>query len=69
MRRVIWPMRVLIAISLGVPIRTIRRLLRRPPRIWQCFMPPHSLTASVRADRLAGSPSRQVSVGLLRASV
>jgi glycosyltransferase involved in cell wall biosynthesis len=60
MRRVIWPMRVLIAISLGVPVRIIRRLLRRPPRIWQGFMPLHSLTASVKADRLAGFPSQSV---------
>jgi hypothetical protein len=35
MRRVIWPLRVLIAFSLGIPVRIIRRVLRRPPRIWQ----------------------------------
>jgi hypothetical protein len=60
MRRVIWPMRLFSAISLGVPVRIIRRLLRRPPCIWQAFIPLHSLTASVKADRLAGFPSQSV---------
>jgi glycosyltransferase involved in cell wall biosynthesis len=45
---------------LGVPVRIIRRAFQRPPRIWQGITPLHSLTASVKADRVAGFPSQSV---------
>jgi len=60
MRAVYWIFRTLFAAGIGAIHRVWRRLLGRPPRIWQGIMPLVSLTASVKADRLAGFPSQSV---------
>lgn len=44
----------------GAVWRFLRRLARRPPRIWHGHWPVHMTREMVRADRLTGFPSRSV---------
>ena len=56
--RIAW--RVVPAAIAGLAIRMVRRWRRLPPRIWHGPAPLHSTRDNVKADRLAGYPSRSV---------
>ena len=58
--RALWLLRASVAGLGGALVRAVRRLLRLPPRIWHGFLPLHMTPGQVRADRLAGYPSRSV---------
>jgi glycosyltransferase involved in cell wall biosynthesis len=58
--RAVWLLRVAAVGCGGAAVRMARRMCRCPPRIWHGFMPLHMTEEQVRADRLAGYPSRSV---------
>ncbi|HEX7808739.1 MAG TPA: hypothetical protein VF608_08440 [Thermoanaerobaculia bacterium] len=60
LRVVLWIARVSIAAAAGAVWRFLRRLARRPPRIWHGFTPLHSTAWMVQAERTAGFPSLSV---------
>jgi hypothetical protein len=60
MAKVGWLLRLAAAIFAGAVWRRLRRLVRRAPRIWHGHLPLHMTRDQVRADRLAGFPSRSV---------
>lgn len=57
-----WLMLLLEAAVAGAAIRFVRRLLRRPPRIWHGFSPMHATSWMVQAERKAGFPSVSVTM-------
>lgn len=59
-RLFVWCVRVALAAAGGALIRAIRRVAHRPPRIWHGFFPLQMTPGIVRADRLAGFPTRSV---------
>jgi glycosyltransferase involved in cell wall biosynthesis len=59
-RVIVWIMRVAIAAAGGACMRIVRRIARRPPRVWHGMTPLHLTPPMVRADRLAGFPTRSV---------
>jgi glycosyltransferase involved in cell wall biosynthesis len=59
-----WAIRILAAAVAGALVRTIRRLLGRPPRIWHGFWPLHTAADHALVDRLAGYPSHVVALQL-----
>lgn len=60
MRHLYWIARVLVAFVRGLIVRTLRRIARRPPRIWHGFTPMFFTREMVESDRIAGFPSRAV---------
>lgn len=60
MRRLYWIARVLVAFVRGLIVRSLRRITRRPPRIWHGFTPMFFTREMVESDRIAGFPSRAV---------
>lgn len=60
MRLALWLVRVAMAAVAGAIVRVVRRIARRPPRIWHGPMPLHAIRSMVAADRSAGYPSRSV---------
>lgn len=57
-----WMLRFAAAVAAGAVWRRLRRLARRPPRIWHGHRPVHMTRDQVLGDRLAGFPSRSVTV-------
>jgi nucleotide-binding universal stress UspA family protein len=55
-----WLLRLAAAVFAGAVWRRLRRIARRPPRIWHGHLPLHMTRDQVLADRLAGFPSRSV---------
>ncbi|HEX8617947.1 MAG TPA: hypothetical protein VF911_10215, partial [Thermoanaerobaculia bacterium] len=55
-----WVARLVGAAIAGAVWRQMRRIARRPPRIWHGHRPLHMTRDQVRADRAAGFPSRSV---------
>src|SRR5262249_37024886 len=56
--RCLWVSLVLCAAPLGLVIRWVRRLRRRPPRIWRGMNGLHLIKWPVMVDRRSGFPSR-----------
>jgi len=54
--------RLLGAFVTGAVVRFVRRVLRRPPRIWHGFGAMFLTASHVAADRLAGFPARSVAI-------
>lgn len=59
-RLAMWMSRVAAAALAGGAWRFLRRLARRPPRIWHGFTPLHATAWMVQAERRAGFPSLSV---------
>jgi glycosyltransferase involved in cell wall biosynthesis len=57
-----WMFRLAAAAVAGAVWRRLRRIARRMPRIWHGHLPLHMTRDQVLADRLAGFPSRSVTV-------
>jgi glycosyltransferase involved in cell wall biosynthesis len=62
LRRIGWLFRVFLAAATGAAVRLVRRMARRPPRIWRGFTPLHGTSWMAQADRKAGFPSTSVTV-------
>jgi glycosyltransferase involved in cell wall biosynthesis len=60
--KLIWLARVLATALAGALWRFARKLAGRKPRIWHGMQPLHLTPPMVRADRIAGYPSRNVAV-------
>ncbi len=58
--RLLWVLRVLVALAAGGTWRRVRRALGRPPRVWHGTYPMHLTHGMVAADRAAGLPSWSV---------
>ena len=63
-RRLLWIARVAVAAALGAIVRIARRVSHRPPRIVHGTYPMHMTADMVKADRLAGFPSRSIATHL-----
>ena len=57
-----WIAGVVAAFVAGGVWRLLRRIARRPPRIWHGMVPVHMTRDMARADRIAGFPSRNVAI-------
>jgi glycosyltransferase involved in cell wall biosynthesis len=62
LRHMQWFTRILGAAVAGAVVRLVRRMLRRPPRIWHGFTPLHATSWMVQAERKAGFPSVSVTM-------
>jgi len=60
LRAAVWVGRISCAAVIGALVRLVRRIVRSKPRIWHGFAPLHLTPPMVRADRLAGFPTRSV---------